>query len=428
MMCVLPIVHWQLGVLQLVSLWGVVWTVAALRKTGLRCRVRDGVHVGVAFACTYLLCNYVGLMLSMILLCSTPFWFGRRWRDRRWWLSCGTAVLTVILLLGPVVPRQREVAKRQGIEFSQRTITKLSVVPADFWTTPGPQWIPLPSLPRGEDAFIWPLSPGTLKYVAALCGCIYGLRLARYRRWTRFLLAVLVTSVVLAMGPRLNWNGYGPYQVLAAWYPGFAHVRNMFRFAYFVQLAIVLLAALGVHGIAVAACRLSSRYGPRWATAWLLVAGIALAAETWPSEPRLATWNKCLADTTWVEWLARAEQADVRLICFPLAGGQSSKAHAQTATWMACQLWHWRPMVNGYSAWIPTEYLLLEEKLKSFPEPTAIDSLRDAGVTHCLFDSREDPHRGGRGHDPSGLVARGFTLECDDRQQDVQIWRLPQRP
>ena len=103
MMCLLPIVHWQLGVLQLVSLWAVVWTLAALRKAVLRCRVRDGVHLGAAFACTYLLCSYVGLMLSMILLCSTPFWFGRRWRDRRWWLSCGTAVLTVVLLLGPVV-------------------------------------------------------------------------------------------------------------------------------------------------------------------------------------------------------------------------------------------------------------------------------------------------------------------------------------
>ena len=225
--------------------------------------------------------------------------------------------------------RQREVAKRQGIEFSEQTIATSFGRAGRLLDNSRAAVDPTAVAAAWGGALVWPLSPGTLKYVAALCGCICGLRLARYRRWTWFLLAVLVTSVVLAMGPRLNWHGYGPYHVLAAWYPGFVHVRNMFRFAYFVQLAIVLLAAMGLHGIAVAACGDSRAGTGILGDRWLLIAGFALAAEAWPSEPRLATWNKCLADTTWVEWLARDEQADVRLVCFPLAGGRSSKAHVR---------------------------------------------------------------------------------------------------
>ncbi len=432
MLCLLPIVHWQLGVIQLVSLWGVVWTLAALRQAGQRCRARDGVQLGLAFACTYLLCSYVGLMLSVLLISATPFWFGRRWRhgrwrQRRWWLCCGVALLTATLLTGPVILRQHAVGSLRGGEFTEQTLASLSVVPADYWTTPWSQWVPLPALPRAEGELVWPLSPGTLKYVAALGGCVFGLWSKRYRHWTWFLLVLLMAAAVLAMGPRLSWHGHGPYHFLAAWYPGFGHLRNLFRFAYFVQLAIVLLAALGLHGVA-ATVRRYGRYGPTGATVWLVIAGSAVTLEAWPAEPRLEVWNKNLPDAAWVQWLACEEQADVRLVSFPLAANRSAEAHAQTAMWMVCQLWHGRPMVNGYSGSIPSEYLSLEEALKTFPDGASFRALREVGVTHCLLDVRTCQARGGPPVEPPQLTALGFVLSCDDRAQGVQIWRLPQRP
>lgn len=427
MVCLLPIVHWQLGVMQMVALWGVVGTMAALRQVGQKCRIRDGIQLGIAFAVTYLLCSYTGMMLSVLLICATPFWFGRRWRQGRWWLGLGVALLTAALLIGPVAWRQYAVGSLQGIEYSEQTLASLSVVPADYWTTPWPQWVPLPSLPRAADALVWPLSPGTLKYAAALCGCIYGLRMKRYRRWTWFVLALMTAAAVLAMGPRLSWHGYGPYHCLAAWCPGFAHLRNLFRFAYFVQLAVVLLAAMGLHGIGTA-LRRRGRLGLYAATVWLVGAGGVLTLEAWPLEPRMEAWDNKLPETTWVRWLARDEQADVRLVCLPLAPDRSAEAHAQTANWMVCQLWHHRPMVNGYSASIPDEYLAIESALKSFPDRPSIGTLRDAGVTHCLLDLRAGQRLDAAWFESHRLVALGCRLECDDRQQGVQIWRLPQRP
>lgn len=427
MLCLLPIVHWQLGVVQMVSLWGVVATLAALRRVGQRCRLRDGIPLGIAFAATYLLCSYVGLMLSILLILATPFWFGRRWRSGRWWLSLGVALLTAGVLSGPVAWRQYVVGSLQGVEYSEQTLASLSVVPADYWTTPWPQWVPLPSLPRAADALVWPLSPGTLKYMVALCGCIYGLRSKRYRRWTWFLLALLIAAAVLAMGPRLSWHGHGLYHFLAAWYPGYGHIRNLFRFAYFVQLAVVLLAALGLHGIATS-MRRHHRYGRVGAATWLIVAGGMLTLEAWPAEPRTWDWNNQLQESTWVRWLARGEQADVRLVCLPLAPNRSADAHAETTVWMVCQLWHFRPMVNGYSASIPDEYLAIESALTSFPDRLSVDALHDAGVTHCLLDARAGQPSEATLTEPRRLAALGFRLECDDRQQGVQIWRLPQRP
>jgi len=106
LMTLLPLVHWQLGVLQLVSLWGICWTLSAVHAAIRRGRIRDGVHAGVAFSCTYLLGRYFGLMLSILLLLCVPWWCGRRMLAVRFWRAGGAALLTAALLLAPVVVPQ----------------------------------------------------------------------------------------------------------------------------------------------------------------------------------------------------------------------------------------------------------------------------------------------------------------------------------
>jgi hypothetical protein len=49
-------------------------------------------------------------------------------------------------------------------------------------------------------------------------------------------------------------------------------------------------------------------------------------------------------------------------------------------------LWHWRPMVNGYSGFIPASYTDLQQALESFPSPAALGALRDRGVTHVTIN------------------------------------------
>jgi hypothetical protein len=49
---------------------------------------------------------------------------------------------------------------------------------------------------------------------------------------------------------------------------------------------------------------------------------------------------------------------------------------------------HWRPLVNGYSGYIPRGYLDSVAKFASFPAPEAIDAMRSAGVTHVMVHPR----------------------------------------
>lgn len=421
MITLLPMVHWQLGVFQLVSLWGIGWTLGACHTALRRRRMRDGLHVGVAFTCTYLLCCYYGLMLSILLLVCLPFWCGRRLLNWRLWRCGGVAAVTAAVLLGPVIIPQLAVARQHGVDFPLATIHDLSVAPAHYWGTPGDQWLPLPNRPHCDDAVVLPLSPGTLKYVFAPIGIVCGWRTVRRRRLVLFLAAVVVLAVLMSMGPRLHWRGYSPYWFFATYYPGYSHARNVFRFALFAQLALVLLATLGLDGL----LRLVLRRGRR--RAWrigaalvIMVCGIALPGEAWPPQPRLFAAPASEPRAVWIEWLRAEENRDARLICFPLAPGRTAAAHEQTAVWMYYQMFHHRPLANGYSAVIPEDYLQLEESLAKFPDATGVAALRAAGLTHCLFDVDA-----GATPDAAALRAAGCELALDDAQAQVEIWRLP---
>jgi hypothetical protein len=45
---------------------------------------------------------------------------------------------------------------------------------------------------------------------------------------------------------------------------------------------------------------------------------------------------------------------------------------------------HWKPLVNGYSAFIPPAYFHFLDVLANFPSQQALHALRAAGVTHVV--------------------------------------------
>ena len=65
----LPLVHHELGVPQLVGLFGILWTLHAAVRLLEKPTFGRAVLLGVSFAVTYFLCNYYGLFLALLLLC-----------------------------------------------------------------------------------------------------------------------------------------------------------------------------------------------------------------------------------------------------------------------------------------------------------------------------------------------------------------------
>ena len=99
------------------------------------------------------------------------------------------------------------------------------------------------------------LSSGWLKLGLGLLGVFFALRRVEARRWASFLLLMAILAFLLSLGTNLKVFGWQPWWWLVEHAPGFAQVRNVLRFAYFVQIAIVIFAAMGLYGLYETCCR-----------------------------------------------------------------------------------------------------------------------------------------------------------------------------
>ena len=53
---------------------------------------------------------------------------------------------------------------------------------------------------------------------------------------------------------------------------------------------------------------------------------------------------------------------------------------------MYFSLWHWSPMVNGYSGFIPKSYAELRKEMVTFPSDEAVAALRRRGVNRVTIN------------------------------------------
>jgi hypothetical protein len=242
---VLPFVHWRLGVLQLVPLGGILWTIHALYGFGARPTLLRGAAVGLAFAVTYLLCNYYGLFFSVLLILSGAWLLGRQaWQWRSYVRLLPAAALALVLVY-PIVRVQRQAVQRGPWQRPQQLIERLSAELGDYTNSPNSK-LPLPDPAQQDRRQRWPLGPGYATWGLAAIGAAYGLVNRKQRRWTLFCLVLLAAAVGLSLGPKLEVASWSPYRWLIHHYPGFAYVRSPYRFAVFAQLAACLLAAMAL--------------------------------------------------------------------------------------------------------------------------------------------------------------------------------------
>lgn len=421
MMSLLPLVHWQLGVLQLVAVWGVIWTLWALLQFRRRPGLCSAAQLAVAFAITYSLCCYYGLMLSLLLLICLPPLFGRRlaqWQVWGWGLfSVGLA----LLILAPIWHVQLRFVQEHGLSYPREWTLQLSAMPLDYLRSPWPQLFPWPDLNRHEHHYPWPLSPGTLKLCMALAGIGFGLWTRRRRHVTLWWSTIAAVAMLLSLGPRLGGSSVPVYPWLAESYPGLAYARNVFRFAFFVQMAVALLAAVGLHGFYVFLKRWKPlRRRRHLVSAAVLGLGILLACEIWPPHPVMYQLPDVTRKTGWISWVRSRQASDARLAFFPLPKNNTATALQPTAEWMYFQTYHGRPMVNGYATFVPNTFRTLQKRLETFPSAEGVEALRAVGATHVVVDRRleADVHA-------AAFEDWGMTPACRDQAAGMDIWTLP---
>ncbi len=377
-MLLLPIVHWQRDVLQLVPVWGVLWTWEALVKVTRGPSLARGGELGAALGLTCLTSVHQGLLL-------TPLLAGAGWVHWRWWLADRLLIALLAAgvvgaaVAGPVVAKLQSVAAKHALMRPADTVAALSAAPGDYVLAYG-----RPLLRTGEPE-TEPrrlLSPGWLKYGLAALGAMFGLTSRRWRRWTAFLLVTAGLAFLLSLGPNLHFGAWRPWWALTDVWPGFAQVRNVFRFAYFVQMAAVLLAAQGVHALCVLGRRLARAGAWRGAeTALAVLLGLGAVIELRPTRPQLAAAPDAAANAAWIEVIREQSSRRAAIACLPFAESRDVRDQETTATWMYCGTFHGAPMVNGYSGFFPPEHSELGSAINaSFPSERALRRLADAGV------------------------------------------------
>ncbi len=173
-----------------------------------------------------------------------------------------------------------------------------------------------------------------------------------------------VAGVALSFGPALPG-----YAWLYHWLPPLRGIRNAARFGYLGIVSIAILAGFGT-------AQLRVRWRPaRWLPAAMVTVVLAANLDAW-SAPIDYVRADAISPIN-----ARLAGTNAVVAYFPFFAPD----HVfHNAPYLVESTAHWRPMLNGYSGFIPPSYGEHARALAHFPDANAIAALRQAGVTHVF--------------------------------------------
>jgi len=212
------------------------------------------------------------------------------------------------------------------------------------------------------------LFPGALATVLTLVALGRGTAIRDPR--ARMCLAFGVLGVVLSFGPDVPG-----FATLYALLPPIRLIRAAARYGY---LGIVATAALAGWGVGDVKRILPGR-------AWSAAVGVMIVAAI--VEPLCAPlWLRRVDPIPGIYRTVRNEPSAV-VVEFPFYNSRS--AAPQNVRYMLNSTEHWKPMLNGFSGFMPGSYFENFLAFRDFPDRTSIDRLRADGVTHVFVHPAE---------------------------------------
>lgn len=176
-------------------------------------------------------------------------------------------------------------------------------------------------------------------------------------------------GLLVSFDGSLGLHGY-LYPYLRRWIGPVRELRAPARFGALVGLTLAIFAGFGVRRVL--------RWRPSRLYGHAVFAGLIafVLIDAWPVLALTPVWDEPPPIYDLVRDTPGAVLAE-----FPVQ--QDATANLP---YMYFSLWHWRPMVNGYSGFIPKSYGDLWTDVRDFPDPTAIAALRRRGVTHVSIN------------------------------------------
>ena len=337
---------------------------------------------GALFVLQALCSNYTMVLLATALLAALIV-RPEPWRrdSARVWLTLAAAAAAAALVLLPfLLPYERIRTERHLAPLDE--VQLYSATWRDYLTTAGRLHLKLwASSFFGDRTSLFPGIVGSVLTAAAVAS---GLAWRDAR--ARMALAFGIVGFALSFGPALPG-----YAWLYTHIPLLQGIRAAARWGYLLLIAVAILS-----GFAVA--EISRRFRDRswWpALAFALVGLVTLEAMRAPLA--LVRFDGIPAVQ------ARLARDDVRaILVLPLyTRGQIQR----NARHMLDQTRHWRPMINGYTSFVPDSFHERAARLQSFPDAASLQELRSVGVSHVVVNRTALVHDLGR-PDADPLIAR----------------------
>ncbi|MGE3275242.1 MAG: hypothetical protein AB7O67_09025 [Vicinamibacterales bacterium] len=359
--------------------------------------------LALLFALQGLCSNYTLVFTAAALvvgaLVRPEAWSRATGAGRAAWLGLATAGVLGTGIVAPFLWPYYEVNQDQGLARSIEEVALYSAHWQDYLVTAGTLHYDLWShvFFEGRTA----LFPGITVTALAVVALAGGLAWRDHR--ARMLAAVGLAGVALSFGPALPG-----YAWLHAHVPLLQGIRGAARWGW---LGLVAMAGLAGFGTLVLERRW--RATPWWpAMAAGLIGLVTLEALRAPMAyvppPDISPVYATLAATP------SAVVAEYPL--FPAASIERNARYLLPATI------HFRPLVNGYSGFVPDRYARDAEVLRHFPSDAATYRLHTLGVTHVVL--HVDAFLAERGEDALRAVGWRADLELIEERDGVRLYRL----
>jgi len=351
----LPVRFAHLSHLQQLSHAWTPWVVLALLLL-LACQQwRWSVILGIALAVQALSSFYlaaqilcvVGVVALVALVADRR---ARSWRAvSRLALAAVVSLALVLPLAAPYLTLNAQQGLERRIEESAQAGRSATLDAYRRVLDPTPLWPGL--LPPVEESYEDILYPGA----AVLLGALVALAAWRRRCYAVTFLLVGGVAFVLSLGPTLLLPGGRtvplPYTALYDLFPLFKALRVPARFGLLTDFALVVLAAGGAaSGWRWLARRLPPARRPLAALLATILLVVAIVGETLTLPIPLDALDRSPATTAPYRWLGM-QPDNGAVLDMPIYYARYSRA-----TLMYRSTYHWHPLVEGYSGFLPPDY------------------------------------------------------------------------
>ena len=324
-------------------------------------RIKYALHLAGWFTLEALTCGYLLAFTSLAFVAAAVVrpseWLGPRFRKVVPLLALAT-ILALAVLTPFLLPYWR-VSREQGLTRSLAEVALYSARWTDYLATGGRLHFELWSHNFFDREGLFAGVVGAVLTLVAL-----GTGVAWRDRRARMAVAFGLVALAMSFGP-----AFPLYRLVGRLFPIMAGIRGASRFGQLYLAAVAILAGFGL-------ARLMTRYPRR-----SLALGLALLLGAHVEALRAPISYRPFDGISPIFDALQTTGDDTLVACFPFPGPREA---FQNVDCMLASTRFWKPLVNGYSGFIPESYMRSAAALDAFPEGDTLAYLKSLGVTHVI--------------------------------------------